>query len=55
MGRSIRYDEWMQHLLMKSPETTGISQYVLQEFIRIWDERMVVTDGRKLLDLKDAG
>lgn len=53
--RSIRYEEWMQRLLLKSPETTGVSQHVLEEFIRIWGERVVETDGRKLLDLEDAG
>lgn len=55
MGRSIRYEQWMQSLLLKSPELTGVSQHVLEDFIRIWDERVVVLSERELLDIEDAG
>jgi len=54
MERSIRYEEWMQRLL-KSSTQTQVSQHVLQEFIKQWDERTVSQHERELLDLEDAG
>jgi len=54
MSRSIRYEEWVQNLLLKSPAVTGVSQHVLEEFIRAWDERGI-NHERDVLEVEHAG
>jgi len=54
MERSIRYEGWMQRLLRTSQEV-GVSEHVLEEFIRIWDERTVNLSGRDVLEVEHAG
>ncbi len=53
--KSIRCESWMQSLLLASNENKGVSQHVLQEFVKQWDERTVTQHERELLDLEDAG
>jgi hypothetical protein len=52
--QSVRYVKWMQILLLTSGEV-GISQQVLEQFIREWDEREVMQDEREFLDARHAG